>query len=51
MFQAKRGQLSSDRPLDIPKELYWLVDHLFKYGMQQVSITGGGGVREGGGDL
>lgn len=26
------------RPFDVPKEVYRLVDHLFKYGMEQVII-------------
>ncbi|KAK2142063.1 hypothetical protein LSH36_1001g00016 [Paralvinella palmiformis] len=33
-----RGQLSSDQSLDVPKELYWLIDHLYRYGLQQRGI-------------
>lgn len=36
---------SNAEPLDIPKELWLLIDHLFKFGMNQVNILRQGGLQ------
>ena len=37
-FQEGGTGSTMDRPLDIPKEIWRLVDHLFQYGLNQVWV-------------